>query len=139
MFDDSLLDSSSKMAPVLTGIHWLISLAIGAVFFGTGYFLLPILTGNEASVVITQSAIVAGAMTGWALIVCYVWADAGRNGFNRWVWVAINILLPLVGYVFYLIYSATKTGDWKRATLPIAYIFEVMIIGVLVLLPLIYT
>jgi protein TonB len=139
MFDDSLLDSSSKMAPVLTGIHWLISLAIGAVFFGTGYFLLPILTGNEASVVITQSAIVAGAMTGWALIVCYVWADAGRNGLNRWVWVAINILLPLVGYVFYLIYSATKTGDWKRATLPIAYIFEVMIIGVLVLLPLIYT
>jgi protein TonB len=112
---------------------------IGAVVFGVGYFLLPILTGNETSVVITQSAIVAGVMTGWALIVCYVWADASRNGFNCWVWVVISILLPLVGYILYLIYSATKTGDWKRATLPIAYIFEVMIIGVLVLIPLIYT
>jgi protein TonB len=44
-----------------------------------------------------------------------------------------------VGYVIYLIYSATKTGDWKRATLPIAYVFECIIIGVLVLIPLIYT
>jgi protein TonB len=48
-------------------------------------------------------------------------------------------LLPLLGFVIYLIYSASKTGDWKRATLPIAYIFEVIIIGVMVLVPLIYT
>jgi protein TonB len=139
MFDDSLLESSTKNAPVLTGTHWLISLVIGGVVFGVGYFLLPILTGNEASVVLTQSAIVAGVITGWALIVCYVMADAGRNGFNRWVWLVINILLPLVGFITYLIYSAAKTGDWKRATLPIAYMFEVIIVGVLVLIPLIYT
>ena len=49
------------------------------------------------------------------------------------------LLLPLVGFIIYLIYSAAKTGDWKRATLPIAYIFEVIIIGVMVLVPLIYT
>ena len=48
-------------------------------------------------------------------------------------------LLNLVGFIIYLIYSAAKTGDWKRATLPIAYIFEVIIIGVMVLVPLIYT
>jgi protein TonB len=51
----------------------------------------------------------------------------------------IVLLLNLVGFILYLIYSAAKTGDWKRATLPIAYIFECMIIGVMVLVPLIYT
>ena len=49
------------------------------------------------------------------------------------------LLLNLVGFIIYLIYSAAKTGDWKRATLPIAYIFEVIIVGVMVLVPLIYT
>jgi len=73
------------------------------------------------------------------LVLCYVFADAARFGFNRWVWVAINVVLPLAGFIIYLIYSASKTGDWKRATLPIAYMFEVIIIGVMVLIPLIYT
>jgi protein TonB len=97
------------------------------------------LSANETSVILTQSGIVAGIVTGLALILCYVVADAGRNGFNRGVWFAIALVLPLVGFVIYLIYSASKTGDWKRATLPIAYILEVIIVGVLVLIPLIYT
>jgi protein TonB len=44
-----------------------------------------------------------------------------------------------VGFLFYLVYSAMKTDDWKRATIPIAYIIEVIIVGVTVLIPLIYT
>ena len=47
MFEDTLLDSSTKMAPVLKGKHWLISIAIGAVFFLTGYFVLPMVSANE--------------------------------------------------------------------------------------------
>ena len=31
MFEDTLLESSVKAAPVLQGIHWLISIVIGAV------------------------------------------------------------------------------------------------------------
>jgi periplasmic protein TonB len=140
MFEDTLLESSTKRAPVLNGMHWLISCIIGAVAFGALYYLLPILTGNETSVVVTQAAILAGVITGFALILCYVYADAGRFGFNRWLWVAIVVLLLVVpGFVVYLVYSASKTGDWKRATLPIAYIVEVIIIGVTVLIPLIYT
>jgi protein TonB len=65
--------------------------------------------------------------------------DAGRHGFNRGLWFAIVLLLNLVGFIIYLVYSASKTGDWKRATLPIAYILEFIIIGVMVLVPLIYT
>ncbi|MGA2984824.1 MAG: energy transducer TonB [Terriglobia bacterium] len=139
MFEDTLLDSSSKNAPVLTGKHWLISIGTGAVIFLALYFLLPMLSANETNVIVTQSAIVGVVFAGFALILCYVLVDAGRHGFNRWAWFAVVLLLNLVGYVIYLIYSATKTGDWKRATLPIAYVFECIIIGVLVLIPLIYT
>jgi protein TonB len=139
MFEDTLLESSAKSAPILTVKHWLISIAIGVVIFLTGYFVLPMVSANETSVIVTQSGIVAGVITGLALILCYVVADAGRNGLNRGVWFAVAFLLPLVGFIIYLIYSASKTGDWKRATLPIAYIFEAIIVGVLVLVPLIYT
>jgi protein TonB len=140
MFDDTLLDSSPKMAPILTGKHWLISLIIGAVIFFAGFFGLPMISANETNVILTQSAILAVIVTGFALILCYVLADAARNGFNRWAWfIIVLLLLILPGFVVYLIYSAAKTGDWKRATLPIAYIFEIIIIGVLVLIPLIYT
>jgi protein TonB len=123
----------------LTGIHWLISLAIGAAVFCTLFFALPMVSANETSVIATQAAIVGSAIAGFALILCYVVADAKRFGFHRGVWFVINFLLPLVGFVIYLMYSAAKTGDWKRATLPIAYIFEVIIVGVMVLVPLIYT
>jgi protein TonB len=139
MFEDTLLDSSSKAAPVLKNAHWLISIAIGAVFFLVGYFMLPMLSANERSVIMTQSAIVGIVVAGFALILCYVLADAGRHGFNRGFWFTVVLVLNLVGFIFYLIYSAAKTGDWKRATLPVAYIFEVLIIGVMVLVPLIYT
>jgi protein TonB len=139
MFDDILLESSSKNAPVLKGKHWLISLIIGAVTFFALFFILPMLSANETSVIATQSAILAAVVTGWALILCYVLEDAKRNGCNRWAWFTVNLLLPLVGFIIYLIYSASKTGDWKRATLPIAYMVEIIIVGVLVLIPLIYT
>ena len=88
---------------------------------------------------LTQSAIVGVVIAGFALILCYVLADAGRNGFNPWLWFTVVLLLNLVGFIIYLVYSAAKTGDWKRATLPVAYIVEVIIIGVMVLVPLIYT
>ncbi len=40
MFEDTLLESSVKTAPVLKGKHWLISIVIGAVTFLSVYFLL---------------------------------------------------------------------------------------------------
>lgn len=139
MFDESLLDSSSKRAPILTGVHWLISLGIGAIVFGVLYKVLPMVSANETGVIVAQATIVASVVTAWALILCYVLADARRNGFNRWVWFVLVLLTFLLGYIIYLLYSAAKTGDWKRATLPVAYVLEVIIIGVLVLIPLIYT
>ncbi|MFZ0963466.1 MAG: energy transducer TonB [Terriglobia bacterium] len=139
MFEDTLLESSVKAAPVLRGIHWLISIVIGAAVFLSLFFILPTISANETKIIAAQSAIVAAVATAFAVILCYVLADCKRHGFNRAVWFIIVLLLNLVGFIIYLVYSAAKTGDWQRATLPIAYLFEALIIGVMVLVPLIYT
>ncbi len=142
MFDEALLDSSPSRAPVLRSVHWTISFAVGAVGFVAWYFGAPFLFGPPES---PSAAIVQGAMFGavpflvFSLILCYVYSDAKHLGFNVWGWFVICLLLNLVGLLIYLIYSAVKTDDWKRATIPIAYIFEIILIGVLVLIPLIYT
>ncbi len=140
MFDDSLLDSSPSRVPTLRGRHWLISLAAGIVVFLAGYFLLPMVAfGVEARVVITQSIILGAIIGGLALMACYAWADSRHLGFNAPLWVIVTLLLPMVGFLIYLFYSAAKSGNWKRATMPIAYMFEVIVVGVMILVPLIYT
>ncbi len=140
MFEESLLDSSSKQAPVLTGLHWFISLVVGAVFFAAAYFALGwISEGTEVKVLITQAAIVGVVLMFYALMLCYVYADTRHLGFSPVLWLLIAAVLNLVGFLCYLIYSASKTDDWKRATIPIAYITEVIVVGVIMIMPLIYT
>lgn len=140
MFDETLLDSSPSRAPVLTFIHWLISIGVGALGFLAWYFGAPFIFGPPES---TSAAIVQAVLYGAvpllveALILCFVYADARHLDFNVWLWFAVCLLLNVVGLLFYLIYSAMKTDDWKRATIPIAYIFEVLLIGIGVLVPLI--
>ena len=139
MFDETLLDSAPAHAPVLKSVHRIIALAAAVVGYVIGYFGLPLLTAAEEKVVITQ-AIILGVLIGcWALMLCYIWADCRHFGFSAGIWVALTLVLFVVGFLFYLIYSASKTGNWKRATIPIAYIVEVILLGVLVLIPLIYT
>ena len=139
MLGDTLLDSSPARESVLKGVHWLISLAVGIVGFLVGYFGLPLIETPELRVLITQSTIIGVIFLFYALILCYVYSDSKHYNLSTWPWMIIVLLLNLVGFLFYLFYSAAKTGDWKRATLPIAYIFEIIVIGVLVIVPLIYT
>lgn len=140
MFEDTLLESSPSAAPVLTGWHWLLSIAIGVVVFLAGFFLLPVFSfGVEERVIVAQAAIAGIVFGSYALLLCYVVADGGRYGFNRGMWFIVTLLLNLVGFIIYLVYTAAKTGNWKRATLPLAYIFEVILVGVTMLFPLIYT
>ncbi|MGA2476672.1 MAG: energy transducer TonB [Terriglobia bacterium] len=95
--------------------------------------------GTETKVV-TAQAIILGVLTaGYALMLCYVWADARHLKLSAPVWFAITFLFNVVGFIAYLIYSAIKTDNWKRATLPIAYICEGILVGLFVLVPLIYT
>lgn len=140
MFDESLLESSPSRVPTLKGVHWLISLGLGVLTFLAGYFALPMLAaGVETKVLVAQCSILGILMTCYALMVCYVVADAKHLGFSPWVWMFLTLILNVVGFILYLIYTAAKTDDWKRATIPIAYIIEVIIVGAFVLVPLIYT
>lgn len=139
MLGDTLLDSSPTRRSVLRGVHWLISLAFGILGFLIGFFGLPLIETPEMKVLITQSTILGVFFFFYALIVCYVYADTKHLEISTWPWVIITFVFNLVGFIVYLIYSASKTGEWKRATLPIAYIIEVIGIGVMVLIPLIYT
>ena len=139
MLGDTLLDSSPTRESVLRGVHWLVSLAVGIVGFLIGYFGLPLIETPELKVLITQSSILGVIFFFYAFILCYVYADTKHLKLTTWPWMVIVFLLNLVGFLFYLFYSAAKTDNWKRATLPIAYIFEILIIGVMVIVPLIYT
>ena len=126
--------------PVLKGKHWLISLAIGVVVFLALFFLLPVLAfGAETKVVAAQAGIVGVLITGYSLMLCYVIADARQQKLGAPVWFVIVLLFNLIGFLAYLIYSAIKTDNWRRATIPIAYIVEGILVGLLVLVPLIYT
>ncbi|HXH50307.1 MAG TPA: energy transducer TonB [Terriglobia bacterium] len=139
MLGDTLLDSSPTREPVLRGVHWLVSLAIGIAGFLIGYFGLPLIETPELKVLITQSTIIGVIFLFYGLILCYVYSDSKHLKLSTWPWLIIVALLNLVGFVGYLCYSAAKSGDWKRATLPVAYILEIIIIGITVIIPLIYT
>src|SRR5271169_5957072 len=129
MFDESLLDSSPSRRSVLTGMHWLIGIGVGVAVFLIAY-LVPGLLPAEGTALIVQSGILGGLAMLYAVMLCYVWADSRHLEFNSWLWIAMAFLLPLVGFVVYLIYTASKTGDWKRATIPLAYIIECVLVGV---------
>jgi periplasmic protein TonB len=139
MVGDTLLDSSPSRKPVLRGRHWLITFAIGVAGFFLGYFGLPFAETPELRVLITQSSILGVLFFCFALMLVYVYADTRHLGLSTWPWLAVTFLLNLVGFIVYLIYSAVKTDEWKRATMPIAYMIEVVVIGVMVVVPLIYT
>jgi protein TonB len=139
MLGDTLLDSSPTHEPVLRGVHWLVSFAIGIAGFLIGFFGLPLIEIPGFRVLITQSTILGIVFFFYGLILCYVYSDSRHFKLSTWPWMIIVFLLNLVGFVGYLCYSAVKTEDWKKATLPIAYILEIIIIGITVIIPLIYT
>ncbi|HUI42740.1 MAG TPA: TonB family protein [Terriglobia bacterium] len=140
MFDDTLLDSSAKRLPVLRPVHWWIGIGVGLAAFVLGYFSLGLVfSGTEGGALITQSIIMGVVLAFYALILCYTWTDAQHIGVNKYLWFAIVFVLNIVGFILYLIFSASKSGDWKRATMPIAYMFEAVLISVVLIYPLMYT
>ncbi len=140
MFEGTLLDSSTARQPVLGMPQWLISLGIGFFGFLVGAIKLPAAaTPAGTNIVLLRALVVGGALMFYSLAVCYAFKDARRQRFDAWLWAAVVIVANLPGFLIYLIFSALKTGDWKRATLPIAYTFEVLLVCFAALVPLIYT
>ena len=139
MFQDTLLDSSIARRPALGRIQRMIALGAGALAFLVAFFSLPIVLAPAGTrALIAQSAVVGAGCMLYALMLCYVHADARRLGLQAWLWSGVTLLFNLAGFLAYLVYSAAKTGDWRRAALPMGYVMEVLLVGTLVLVPLLY-
>jgi len=140
MFSESLLDSSPQRLPILRGGHWRISALAGlAAFAGTVLAVSYLGLLHDPQSLFMVAAVPAAAVFGTSLMLCYVYADARHWGLSAASWLCVVGLLNLPGFVIYLIYSASRSGNWKRAAVPLAYLSEGMLVGVAVLLPLIYT
>lgn len=139
MFENTLLDSSPSRTPVLNGAHYAIILACGIAAFAAVYYILPSISMAETSVIVFWASLLGGVVLTWALMVTFVFADSRHVGLSRGLWVAVAFLIYLGGYLLYAYASAKKTGEWKRLTIPVAYIFEVILIGAMLIYPLIYT
>ena len=140
MFAETLLESSPTRAPVLKKGHYISATACGALawlvcFVALRRLFLP--TSIRASAI--QSLLFGGLVAALALLLCYVYADSRQLALNTTFWLAMTVLLNFVGFVCFLVYAAAKTGDWKRAAIPCAYIGEVLLVGAMALVPLIYT
>jgi periplasmic protein TonB len=139
MLSDTLLDSSPAREPVLHGRHWLIAAAAAVAGCCLAWFGLPLVETPQIRVLASQSLIVAAGFFFSALMMVYVYADSRHLVLRTWPWMALTFLLNIAGFIAYLVYSAAKTSNWKRASLPIAYMIEVMVIGVMVIIPLVHS
>ncbi len=140
MFEGTLLDSSPRRVAVLRRTHYLISFLAGALVFVLGIYLLPmVLAPAGGRALFIAAGLMASAAALYALMLAYIWADAQQHHLRAGAWFAAALLLNLPAFLIYLVRSARKTGDWKRAAIPLAYVAEAMVVGVLVLVPLIYT
>ena len=136
MFADTLLDSSPAREPVLKRTHYAVALGVGALGFLVGLMALSPLFPSEAMKLRSAAAAAAGlVLMIHTLMVCYVYADARRLGFGKWRWFLAAIFFSLIGFLAYLGFSAAKTGDWRRAALPLGYIAQGVLITALVLVP----
>ena len=139
MFDETILDSSPLRALVVTRRHYIIAVITGTAGFLVTLKLFPLLLASTRVPILVAPSLVAVTLMFYILMLCYVHADARRLGLRAWAWTSLVVLINLFGFVLYLAYSAARTQDWKRATMPLAYILEMGLIGALLLMPLIYT
>src|SRR5262249_20800169 len=139
MFNQTMLDSSPLRAPVLARRHYVAALAAAIIGFLAALRLLPLLLVSSRGVLVAQSTVAGVTLMFYTLMLSYVHADARRLGLRAWAWASLALLMNLFGFVLYLSFSAAQTQDWKRVTMPVAYILETGLIGGLLLIPLIYT
>jgi len=140
MFADTLVESSPSRVPLLRKRHYTYATAAGVIgslawllVLGRLFYASPIRAIAIQSLLIGMGAAVFG------LMLCYVDAESRRLALNARFWVALTCVLNVPGFVGFLVYVAAKTGDWKRAAIPCAYVGEVFLVAAMALVPLIYT
>lgn len=140
MFEQTLLESSAEREPVIASRHRIASMLAGLAGFLVAWKLLPVLFFLvSVRTAVAYSLLLGACVALHALMACYVYAKARRLRLGRFRWLAAALLTSIAGFTLFLVHSARRTGDWKRATVPLASVFEVSIVGMLVLVPLIRT
>ncbi len=140
MFENTLLESSADRIPLLTSRHRVVAMTAGLGGFLAAQRVIPLfLPTASPRALLMQSLLVGGTMALHALMVCYVYGAAQRSRLRARGWAAATFLFSFAGFLAFLVHAALKTGDWKRATVPIAYILEAVLLGGLVIVPLIRT
>jgi protein TonB len=140
MFEQILLESAAERGSVLTSRHRIAAMLAGFAGFLVTWKLLPILFfAAGVRTALAGSLLLGAGVALHALMACYVFAESQRIGLRRFRWLAATLLTSVAGFMVFLVHSARRTGDWKRATVPLASIFEVSLVGMLVLVPLIRT
>ena len=132
MFDDALLESSLSKSPVLKRIHWAISAAVGLLGFAATWRFLPDIAAQFEGRSPLSAAALAGLLcAGYVLMTLYVRADARRHRLRGWFWFPFALLFNIAGFLIYLLYSASKTGTWRRPAMLIGYILQGALCGAL--------
>lgn len=141
MFENTLLEFSPLRSSVLKSVHRLAALGASGLGFLLTLHLLPLLAPASTTRTLVPVAALAGAASGfYALAVLYVAADARQLQLRAWwLWTGATLAFSLAGFLSYLVYSAVKSGDWKRISIPLAYTVEIGLVGLLLMMPLIYT
>ena len=98
MFENALLESSPRRASVLRRIHYLVSALAGTLFFVQALYLLPILLAPAGARALFITAAMVGSVAAlYALMLCYVWADARQQHLSTFPWLGVTLLLNLPG------------------------------------------
>jgi periplasmic protein TonB len=140
MFGDTLLESSPTRPSLLEKRHYFYAAGGGATGSLVWFFALGrLLSAGPSGAMALQSLVIGSVTTVLGLMLCYVHAESRGLGLNTPFWVTLTCLLNLPGFVCFLVYTATKTGNWKRAAIPCVYGVEGLLVGAMALVPLVYT
>ncbi|MGH9325314.1 MAG: energy transducer TonB [Terriglobia bacterium] len=142
MFEQTLVDSSPDRAPIVTTTQWIIIVALGVLGFFFYRFGVTLALGRpQSTALLYVQSVVFGFIPFFvtALILSYVYSDCRRLKLNPIPWFILTLILSFLGFLIYLLYTGSKTKDWKRASMIIGYIVDAILIGACVLYPLIYT
>ncbi len=163
MFEKLVL-SKSDDKPAITSKGWSLVIAVFVLLSPILWYVEDKLAGATfgPSVVVFLSLLLSTVVAFYVFMLLYTWGDTGRMRISRMGWTAFVALLPIlftaVGFTLipdlalviaisgllvtlavYLIYTGFHTGEWRRATIPLSAIFEVVLLGILILMPLLYT
>jgi protein TonB len=156
--------STAGEKPAVTRTGWMTVIGVFVVLTPILWYLVYIQAGATYSLAVMlflamfQAAVVAL----YVFMLLYAWGDAARIRINQQGWTAWVAILPILSVIVgiilvpdfllvvavsglllaiavYLIYTGFHTGEWRRATIPLSTIFQLVLLVMLILVPLLYT